>query len=178
MDLGQRANRGVQGEMAAQHGAAKPLPRDLDLFGQRDLLLPRQQRNLGHLREVHPHRVVAELGQLALRQLEGGNAVVLHGDGLDRPAGAADQHLAIGRLDRGIFGLGGLGHQLDAQLFQGDQQIVEFFRSDGFVGQIIVDLVVSQISLGLARGDQFLQIQIAVVHLSVPSRTLEKRGVH
>ena len=194
MDLGQRANRGVQGEMATEHGAAKPLARDFDLFGQRDFLLPRQQRNLGHLRQIHPHRIVAHLGQLALRQFEGGAAVVIVVGG---PSGAARARSlrararsATARLARVMatstcgssaasarFGLGGVGDQFDAQFFQGDQQIVEFFRSDGFVGQIVVNLIVSQITLGFARGDQFLQIHIAVVHLSVPSRTPASRGI-
>jgi hypothetical protein len=33
-------------------------PRGLDLLGQPDLLLPRQQRDGAHLGEVHPHRIV------------------------------------------------------------------------------------------------------------------------
>ena len=41
-----------------------------------------------------------------------------------------------------------------------DEQAVEFFRIDRFVGQVIVDLIVGQISLGLALGDQFVQILV------------------
>ena len=54
--------------------------------------------------------------------------------------------------------LGRLGDQLDSHLFQRDQQTVELFRIDGLVGQIVVHLVVGQISLGFALGDQFAAI--------------------
>ena len=39
---------------------------------------------------------------------------------------------------------------------QGDQQIVELVGIDFFVGQIVVHLVIRQIALRLAPGDQFL----------------------
>ena len=58
----------LHGVVAAEHGAAETLARDLDLLGQRDLLVPREQRDLRHLRQVHADRVVAELGQIVGRQ--------------------------------------------------------------------------------------------------------------
>ena len=44
--------------VAFQQLAAEPGPRDLDLLGQGDFLLPREQRDLAHLRQIHAHRVV------------------------------------------------------------------------------------------------------------------------
>ena len=44
--------------VAFQQATAKPGPGDFDLLGQRDFLLPGEQRNLAHLRQVHPHRIV------------------------------------------------------------------------------------------------------------------------
>ncbi len=44
--------------VALEQAAAKLGPRDFDPLGQRDFFLPREQRNLAHLREIHPHRIV------------------------------------------------------------------------------------------------------------------------
>ena len=44
--------------VALQQPAAKASPRDFDLLGQRDFFLPREQRNLAHLGQIHPHRIV------------------------------------------------------------------------------------------------------------------------
>src|SRR5205807_818445 len=44
--------------VATQQFAAKTGPRDLDLFGQGDFLLPREQRNFAHLGQVHADWVV------------------------------------------------------------------------------------------------------------------------
>ena len=104
---------------------------------------PGEQRNLGHLRQIHPHRIVAQLGQFARRQRPTATAIRLR-RGIDasrirRPARADDCRLRFGSFV----------DQLDAHFFQGNQQIVELFRSDCLVGQIFVDLIVGQISLGL-----------------------------
>jgi hypothetical protein len=40
----------------------------LDLLGQGDLLVALQQRNLAHLRQIHPHRVVGAFAVLVERR--------------------------------------------------------------------------------------------------------------
>ena len=64
VDLDQRADRRPHRHVAADHRAAEPLPRDLDLLGQRDLFRAGQQRNLGHLAQIHADRIAAELRRL------------------------------------------------------------------------------------------------------------------
>jgi hypothetical protein len=54
----QNANRVLNDEIAFQQFAAEASAGDFDLLGQRDFLLPREQRNFAHLREVHADRVV------------------------------------------------------------------------------------------------------------------------
>jgi len=49
---------GAEGVVALQHLAAEAAAGDLDLAGEVHLLLAVEQRNLAHLGEVHPHRVV------------------------------------------------------------------------------------------------------------------------
>ena len=163
VDLDQRAHRGPHRHRAADHRAAEPFPRHLDLLGQRDLFRSLQQRNLGHLAEIHPNRIAAELHDLA-------------GRGLDRHGG----HLALGqplgagalvvRFVRRLVELLGrrMVHQIDALFLQGDQQIVEFLGIDFLVGKVIVDFVVGQITLGFPPGDQFLQVLVEKVHRTAP----------
>ena len=54
----QHLDRRLHHVVALQHLVAEPGAGDLDLLGQRDFLLPGQQRNLAHLRQVHAHRIV------------------------------------------------------------------------------------------------------------------------
>ncbi len=55
--------------VALQHLATKSHARDLDLAGQRNLLFPRQQRNLPHLGQVHADRIVDAAGNISDNQL-------------------------------------------------------------------------------------------------------------
>ena len=116
------------------------------LFGQP--LGPREQRYLGHLRQVHPHRVIAQLRQLAGRN--GGDHSAVDLDRFIGRRGAADFRPVGGRLV----------DQFDAHFVQCDQQTIELLRIDRFVGQVVIHLIVGQISLGLAFGDQFVQILV------------------
>ena len=52
--------------VALQAAPAEDHPRGLDLLGQADLFLTRQQWDGAHLREVHPHRVIDPLGTRVL----------------------------------------------------------------------------------------------------------------
>jgi hypothetical protein len=62
--LGQRAVRRLHAEMAADHRSAEPFASHLDLLGQRNLLLPRQEGDFSHLAQIEPDRIVAPLGEI------------------------------------------------------------------------------------------------------------------
>ena len=100
------------------------------------------------MRQVHTNRIVAELGQFA-----SGNrrAQSVRLQLFARRGGRDGYFVALGWR---------FVDQLNAHFIERDQQTIEFFRIDRFVGQVIVDLIVSQITLGLALGDQFVQILV------------------
>ena len=58
LDAPQHLHGRLHHVIAFQHLVAEPRPGKLDLLGQGHFLLPGQQRNLAHLRQVHPHRIV------------------------------------------------------------------------------------------------------------------------
>jgi hypothetical protein len=60
----QDRHRVLQREERPQDVPPEPLAGQLDLLGQRDFLVPRQQRNPAHLRQVHADRVVRQLRQI------------------------------------------------------------------------------------------------------------------
>ena len=64
------------------------------------------------------------------------------------------------RLRRTGIRVGRLVDQLDAHFVEGHEETVQLFGVYGFIGQVSVDLIVGQISLGLALGDQFVQILV------------------
>ncbi len=58
VDPAEHPHRLLHHVVAFEQLAAELRPGDLDLLGQGDFLLPREQRDFAHLRQVHPHRVV------------------------------------------------------------------------------------------------------------------------
>ena len=54
----------AHGKVAGQHAAAELSAVVFDPRGQGDFFLARQQRDLGHLAEVHPNRIVRQLGKI------------------------------------------------------------------------------------------------------------------
>ena len=58
MNALQNLDRDLNHVVAFQQLAAELGPRDFDLLGQGDFLLPREQRDFAHLRQIHPHRIV------------------------------------------------------------------------------------------------------------------------
>ncbi len=168
----QRGQRRLEGHVAAQDRAAEALARDFDLFGQGDFFGPGQERNLGHLAEIHADRIAAEFGLFAGQgdDLGGGRGIVV----LDLRAGKFLLFLLGGIVE---LGLRPMVDQIDAFFFQGDQEIIEPFRIDFFVGQIVVDFVVRQIALGFSLGDKFLQVLIEEIHfLQLLSRPCDALG--
>ena len=142
MDPAECLDGGLQRPGTAEDRAAEALPRDLDPLGQRDLLRTRQQRNLRHLRQVHPDRVVAGIG--------GGR-----GDRLVAPRRRL-RFSGWGRDGRG----GGLIEEVDPPLLQRHEQRIDLLRIDRLVGQVGVDLIERQVPLLAAGGDQRRQIAV------------------
>ena len=58
VDAAQHLHRRLHHVVAFQHLVAEPGAGKLDLLRQGNFLLPGQQRNLAHLRQVHAHRIV------------------------------------------------------------------------------------------------------------------------
>ncbi len=149
-----------QGEVALEHLAAEPLAGDLDPLGQVDLLVAGEQRDLAHLGEIHPDRVVDAPGDLV--------------EVLGRELG----FLVVGRLlDDLVIGLvvqvaGGeqaalgliLVDQLDAHLVEGLEQAVDAFGARRLVGQIVIDLVERQEAATFAQFEERLEALIQLVH--------------
>ena len=99
--------------VAGQQLAAEAGPRDLDLLGQRDFLLAREQWDFAHLRQVHAHRIVRP----ALAVVVGGQELVglafqikVHGRRFGQELVIVVHHVQIDglidKLDR-IVGVGG-----------------------------------------------------------------------
>ena len=150
VDATERLDGGLQRIRAAQDGAAEPLACDLDPLGQRDLLGPGEQRDLSHLRQVHPNRIVAGVRRCRRDRLVTarlcrpwlGGRRCRHGDLLARFGRRVDQ--------------------FDPLLLERHQEAVDFFGVDGFVGEVGVDLIKREIALCLAGHDQRRQIGIGV----------------
>ena len=109
----------------------------LDALGDLDFAFAGQQRDGAHLAEVHPDRVVG-LVERAGRQIE----LEL----LGAFAGAVEQ------LVFAIFLLG--VDDFDAGAAERAEQVVELVRRRDVGGQQLVDLVVQQVALFLADGDE------------------------
>ena len=101
-----------------------------DPFGNFDFLLAGEQRDLTHLFQVHPHRIVQDIEP----------ALVL-------------LFLDFGLLDAIYFGL---INDLDLQTAQLDVNVIKVFGIDHAIWERVVDVVVSKIALFLGEPDKFL----------------------
>ena len=63
MNAFQRCDGRFQGRSAAQQCPAKLFSGDFNFLGEANFLLSREQRDFGHLTEIHPDGVVTQLGQ-------------------------------------------------------------------------------------------------------------------
>ncbi len=120
----------------------------LDLLGEKDLLLPGQQRNFAHLRQIHPDRIVDSAAGVFARQLL-------------RLFGRLLLHFRLG--EAGFP----LGQNLQADLFNPHEQSVELLRIDRFVRQIARNLCVRQEPLFLACGNELIEGFVKSVHGSL-----------
>jgi hypothetical protein len=57
----------AHGKVAGEYAAAKLAARAFDPRGQGNFFLARQQRDLGHLAEIHADRIVRQLGKICGR---------------------------------------------------------------------------------------------------------------
>ena len=65
--LFQQGRRALQHEIAGQHVVAESAASIFDALCRFDFFVPREQRNLAHLHQVHPHRVVDLIARTWLR---------------------------------------------------------------------------------------------------------------
>ena len=149
------ALEGVDGRLhrprTAEDRAPEPLSGDLDPLCQRDLFRPRQERNLGHLGQIHPDRIVAGVGRRA------GDRLVASGRRLGLRRRALD-----GRHDR----RGGLVEEIDPLFLEGDKQGVDLLGVNGLVREVGIDLIEGQVALGTAGGDEGGQFVVLSRHRS------------
>ncbi len=149
-----------QGEVALEHLAAEPLAGDLDLLGQVDLLVAGQERDLAHLGQIHPDRVVdaprdlveilgRQLGFLVLQRLLDQIIVGL----VIEVARGEEATLRLVLVD-----------QLDAHLVESLEQAVDAFGARRLVRQIVVHLVEGQESATFAQFEERLEALIQLVH--------------
>ncbi len=136
----QRLHRGFQREERPQQVAAESLAGELDLLRQADFFVPREQRDVRHLRQVHANRIAR-----ALRQA----------------VGEHERAVAVGRVRvlLGQFAAMGVGavDEFDSEAIERGEQRVDAVGAFDFVGQIAADFFVSEMALGLGLGDEFLQ---------------------
>ena len=144
--LAERVDGGLQGVGRAENRPTEPLAGDLDSLGERDLLPAAQERDLRHLGEVHPDRVVAGVGRGRGGRLVPPRLGSSRCDGC-RTCGKPRRR---GRVD-----------QFDAPLFERDEQCIDLFGVDGLVGKVGVDLVEGEVAEFPADLDQQGQITLA-----------------
>ena len=141
-DLLENVDRRHERKVGIQQRPAKAAARDLDLLGQRNFLMPREQRDLAHLRQVHADRVI----DLAI-------ADVFFDLWLEL--------LQIGRTDRrDVIVL----DDVQAVLFQQHQQVIQLLGIDRFVREVSVDLRVSQAAAFASFRDQLHQGFVELMH--------------
>ena len=113
---------------ALEQFGAKLRPGGLDLTGEENLLGAGEQRNLAHLRQVHPNRIVRPVFNLLDEHVLGFARGLEFGLGLDL---AFRQHARVvvdEQVSVGLFGIGDLGRQILHFLGIGDNVVFEFIK--------------------------------------------------
>ena len=159
VDLLEHVDDQGQREVALEHLAAEPLAGDLDLLGQADLLVAGQERDLAHLGQVHPDRVVDPPRDL-VEVLGGQLAVVLVDRLVDQLVGLV---VEVARGEQARLGLV-LVDQLDAHLVERLEQAVDLLGATRLVGQVVVDLVEGQEAAALAQVEERLEALVQLFH--------------
>ena len=159
VDLLQDIDDQGQGEVAFEDLAAEPLAGDLDLLGQADLLVAGQERDLAHLGQVHPDRVVDPPRDL-IEVFDGQFAVVVVDRLIDEFIGLV---IGVTRGEEARLGLV-LVDQLDAQLVERLEQAVDLLGTTRLIGQVVVHLIEGQESTTLAQVEERLEALVQLVH--------------
>ncbi len=168
VDLLEQLHRIAGTIVTLEHLAPERHAGDLDLPGQRDLILARQQRDLAHLRQVHADRIIdaaggLSLGQLLLEGLVFFVRLLFLGHLRLRNLGVLFELLtglaALLRLDVAFV------DQTHPHLIQRSKNPFEPAGADGIVGQRVVHLFVGQIPAFLALGDERLDQLLDVLRL-------------
>ena len=141
-----RLEQGLHGAGIAGERAQHLLQPFLDAFGDLDLALAGQEVNSAHFAHIHPDRI-------------GGAAELVFQ--ADQRRGRLRRRVFIGHI--GIVGNAGV--EIRRGFMHGDPHIVDhvddildLFRLDDIVGQMIIDLVVGQEALFLAFCNQLFEL--------------------
>ena len=136
------------GQVRRHDGARDAFLALLDPLGERDLALAREERDPAHLPEVHPNGVFG--------------AADGSGRQVDRLTGLGRGRLLplVERVLEVVRQAGSLGGVDDVDVHGSEHQhdVVELVRRDQVPGQGVVELVVGDVALLLARGDQLVQL--------------------
>ena len=133
---------------------------DVDAPGERDLLVPREERDLAHLREVHPHRIVDALG----RTDDSHGSVVLDVLLLAPEGGDQRRLIAVGVVLAGDRLLEAPRHRLfvddlDAFFLQRRQDLLDLVRRHDVGRDRGVDALVAQDPGELALRDEQVEVR-------------------
>ena len=125
-------HRGFQREERPQQVAAESFAGEFDFLGEADFFVPGEQRDLRHLREIHPDRIARS---------------VRHAVGENEPA------VAVGgvRFLLGQFAAMGVRaiDQFDSQAVDRAEHGVDAVGALDFIGQQGADFFVSELAVGL-----------------------------
>ena len=146
--LAQGVDNLLHGAIHLKNLAAEATAGDLDFFGQGDLLLTLQKRNLAHLGQIHTHRVIDP------------TAIIIFEIGDFLTPGSLILHQAAVTL----FGFAVID-QLDALLLQFHQKLVELVWAGILIGQGLVDLAIGQVALFLALIHEILECVLDLFHV-------------
>ena len=128
-------------EERPQQVAAESLAGDLDLLGQADFFVPRQQRNLRHLRQVHADRIARSVR----------HAVVEH------EASGRRRSTVVSCSARSRRWASGPSTSSMPRPSSAASSVVDAIGAFDLIGQEAADFFVGESALGFALGDQFLE---------------------
>ena len=151
VDPFERVDDVTEGPIALQHLAAEALAGDLDLLGQGDFLIAVEQWDFAHLRQVHADRIVDAPAVFLVHEAEFQFGRISSSEAAGRAGGLA------------LLGLRFVD-QLDALLFEKDQDLIDLLGIGVVIRQMVVDLIVGQEALFLARLEQSFQAVIGLFH--------------
>ena len=146
MDLCQTFNGVSDHKFVLQEQSAVSFSRDVDSFGNRDLLIPRQHGNFAHLAEIHSNRIGIDFRRVL---------------GSERSVRVVLRR----RLD-----LSGCCHVVDVRvnvkiaLLDTHQQVIELLRADCLIRKVCHNRGDGDMAIPETIFDQFVELNIESVH--------------